>query len=341
MSFRLIYGRSILLINRYVVVLHSIARAIIFYRFRYYKGGIDLETTRTLNPYIAVEGVIGVGKTTLVRMLQQRFAAGVILEAFDENPFLSDFYGDRTRYAFQTQLFFLLSRYRQQQAIPSMLRTKSLFADYFFEKDKLFAHLNIAGTDEIQMYDRLYEALEEKVPQPDLIVYLRAEIDTLMGRIAMRDRTFERQMDRSYIAALRQCYENTFTEYNAVPLLVIESDALDFVRRPEDLDDIEGRIRSALAGVRQPTLLEMAPSAKPRPAWNLVSEPSPEPRTEANWQALGDFLALAEAVGTIGGALSQQAPVGPSGAPDSVRDALHTAHRALAVLANRTGVLLD
>ena len=307
---------------------------------RLIKGGIDL-VTRSLNPYIVVEGVIGVGKTTLVHLLQQRFAADAVLEAFDENPFLSDFYGDRTRYAFQTQLFFLLSRYRQQQSIPSMLRTQSLFADYFFEKDKLFAHLNITGRDEIQMYDRLYEALEEKVPQPDLIVYLRAEVDTLMGRIAMRDRTFERQMDRNYIAALRQCYENTFAEYTTVPLLVIESDALDFVRRPGDLTDIEGRIRSALSGVRQPSLLAMTPSSKPRPAWQLVSEPSPEPRTEANWQALGDFLALAEAVGTIGGALSQQAPVGPSGAPDSVRDALYLAHHALVRLANRTGVELS
>ena len=299
---------------------------------------MDIQTT---NPYIAVEGVIGVGKTTLVRLLQQRFSAGVILEAFDENPFLSDFYGDRTRYAFQTQLFFLLSRYRQQQTAPSFLASRAMFADYFFEKDKLFAHLNIAGPDELQMYDRLYEALAEKVPRPDLVVYLRAEVDTLMGRIAMRDRTYERQMDRSYITALRQCYEHTFAEYTAAPLLVIESDALDFVRHPQDLDDIEGRIRSALAGVHQPSLLKVASPVKARPAWNLVTEHSQEQRTEENWQALGDFLALAEAIGQIGGALSQQAPVGPSGAPDSIRDALCLAHRALVILASRTGVQLD
>jgi deoxyguanosine kinase len=297
--------------------------------------------TRTQNPYIAVEGVIGVGKTTLVRMLQSRFSAGLVLEAFDENPFLSDFYGDRARYAFQTQLFFLLSRYRQQQSIPTMLGTRALFADYFFEKDKLFAHLNITGGDEIQMYDRLYAALEEKVPQPDLIVYLRAELDTLMGRIAMRDRTFERLMDRGYIEALRQRYEVTFSDYTAVPLLVIETDALDFVRRPEDLDDIESSIRSALAGVRQPPLMDLKPPFEPRPAWNLVPEPAPESRTEANWQALGDFLALAEAVGNIGGALSQQAPVSPGGAPEPVRDALYAAYRALSILAQRTGVILE
>jgi hypothetical protein len=157
----------------------------------------------------------------------------------------------------------------------------------------------------------------------------------------MRDRTFERQMDRGYISALRQCYEQTFSEYTAVPLLIIETDALDFVRSHADLDEIEGRIRSSLAGVRQPTLLEISPHSTPRPAWQLISETSPEPRSEANWQALGDFLALAEAVGVIGGALSQHAPVDPRGAPDSIREALHLAHQALVLLANRTGVVLE
>ncbi len=300
-------------------------------------GGNGLNAQILNQPYIAVEGVIGVGKTTLVRLLQERFDAGAILEAFDENPFLSDFYGDRTRYAFQTQLFFLLSRYRQQLSMPSS-RNRTFFADYFFEKDKLFAHLNIAGADELQMYDRLYDALAEKVPKLDLLVYLRADVDTLMGRIAMRDRTYERQMDRSYIAALRQCYEDALAEYTAVPLLVLESDTLDFVRHPQDLDDIEGRIRSALAGVRQPSLLEMSSPLKTRPAWNLVTPPIPEKHSEANWQALGDFLALAEAVGQIGGALSENAPVGPGGAPESMRNALSLAHRALTLLAERTGV---
>ncbi|MDF1513737.1 MAG: deoxynucleoside kinase, partial [Anaerolineae bacterium] len=243
-------------------------------------------------------------------------------------------------YAFQTQLFFLLSRYRQQLTIPSVLGNHTLFADYFFEKDKLFAHLNITGKDEIQMYDRLYEALAEKVPQPNLVVYLKAEVDTLMGRIAMRDRTYERMMDRNYIAALRQCYEKAFTEYDAAPLLIIETDFMDFVRNNHDLDEIEGKIRSALAGVTQPSLLDEVQLLEKRPAWSLITEASPEPRTQANWEALGDFLALAEAVGEIGGALSQQAPVGPSGAPENMRDALYMAHRALVLLAKRTGVEL-
>ena len=227
-------------------------------------------------PYIAIEGVIGVGKTTLARLLQSRFgsrdrmAAETILEAFDENPFLSDFYGDRARYAFQTQIFFLLSRYRQQQRAPELLKQGALLSDYIFDKDKLFAHLNIRGEDELEMYDRLYEALAEKVQPPDLVVYLRAKVDTLMARIAMRDRTYERQMDRNYIAALRQGYEHLFADYEAVPLLVIESDALDFVQSPNDLDAIEQQIRSMLAGVRQPMLPTISISQPESPAWRLV-----------------------------------------------------------------------
>jgi deoxyguanosine kinase len=187
-------------------------------------------------------------------LLQPRFEAQTILEAFDENPFLSDFYEDRDRYAFQTQLFFLLSRYRQQQEAASQLEQGALLSDYFFEKDRLFAHLNIPSPDELQMYDRLYDTLAERVYLPDLVVYLRARVDTLMGRIAMRDRTYERQMDRGYIADLRMAYERLFAGYAGTSLLVIESDALDFVRNPEDLDVVEQRVHSALAGVRQPTL---------------------------------------------------------------------------------------
>jgi len=293
------------------------------------------------HPYIAIEGVIGVGKTTLARLLQPRFDGGAILEAFDENPFLSDFYGDRSRYAFQTQLFFLLSRYRQQQTATERLRRGALLSDYFFGKDRLFAHLNITGEDELAMYDRLYDALSEKVTPPDLVVYLRAEMETLMARIAMRDRTYERQMERGYIAALRQEYETLFARYEATPLLVIDTDNLDFVRQADDLDDIENRIRAALAGVRQPTLPEIGKPVPPRPAWTLISAPTPEPRTEANWQALGDFLALAEAVGRIGGALSQQPPIGPEGAPEEIQAALQDAARALNILSLRTGVSLE
>ncbi len=311
-------------------------------------------------PYIAIEGGIGVGKTTLVRLLYPRFQASQQLEAFDKNPFLSDFYADRTRYAFQTQIFFLLSRYRQQQAIPRDLRRKALISDYFFAKDKIFAYLNLKG-DELTMYDRLYDALSEKIRQPDLVVYLRAETDTLMARIAMRDRPYERQMDRRYIAALRQRYDEYFSNYDTTPLLTIETDDLDFVRNTEDLSEIESRIRAALSGIHQPSLPDMATPTTSRPAWRLhtvghdlasqdivdVNWPDDEVRgealgpVEANWQALGDFLALSEAVGHIGSALSQHPPISPDGAPEMLRQALGNAAYALTSLAQRAKVSLE
>ncbi len=294
------------------------------------------------HPYIAIEGVIGAGKTTLARSLQTRFGGNVLLEAFDANPFLSDFYGDRERYAFQTQIFFLLSRYRQQQGAPELSQQGALIADYFFEKDKLFAHLNITGPDELEMYDRLYAALSEKTPRPDLVVYLRAEVDTLMARIAMRDRPYERAMDREYITALRRGYEMLFAAYTATPLLVIETDDMDFVRRSQDLDDVEHRIRAALSGVHQPSFPEI-PLVSPQWAWDLPAAGGPAESCESarcfqvNWDVLGDFLALTEGVGEIGGALAQRPPVGPEGVSPSVQRALQNTALALTALSQRLG----
>ncbi len=198
--------------------------------------------------YFAIEGVIGVGKTTLARKLQSAFAANLMLEVFEENPFLSSFYSDRARYAFQTQIFFLLSRYQQQRrAVPEFLRSGThLISDYTFEKDALFAGINLQG-DELTMYERVQEALAEKIPPPDLIVYLRAQTETLMQRIALRDRAYERSMEGNYIAELNHAYDHFFLERRrSVPVLTIETDGLDYVRHPEDLAWIENRIRQAL-----------------------------------------------------------------------------------------------
>jgi deoxyguanosine kinase len=197
--------------------------------------------------YIAIEGVIGVGKTTLARLLQPGFEnSELLLEVFEENPFLSDFYSDRTRYAFQTQIFFLLSRYRQQNStVPAILsQEKTLLADYTFAKDSLFARINLHG-DELSMYHRVHEALAEKIPLPDLTVYLSAEVNTLMARIAQRDRSYERSMQRTYIADLVKAYDDFFSTTKS-PYLILDSNHLDFVRFPEHLKLIENRIREAL-----------------------------------------------------------------------------------------------
>jgi deoxyguanosine kinase len=199
--------------------------------------------------YIAIEGVIGVGKTTLARMLQPIFDSRLLLEVFEENPFLSDFYSDRARYAFQTQIFFLLSRYHQQRRTVGELLAQSynLIADYTFEKDTLFAQINLRG-DELEMYYRVHEALAEKITPPELIIYLRAETDILMQRIAQRDRPYERNMEHSYIKDLNQAYENFFADHQSrrSPVLAIDTNHLDYVRQPEDLEWVAERIRQTL-----------------------------------------------------------------------------------------------
>jgi deoxyguanosine kinase len=197
--------------------------------------------------YIAIEGVIGVGKTTLARLLKPTFNAELLLEIFEENPFLSDFYSDRQRYAFQTQIFFLLSRYHQQRrGVYEALKVNPwLISDYTFEKDRLFADVNLAG-DELEMYYKVHEALAEKITKPDLIVYLRADTKVLMQRIAQRDRPYERKMEVDYIDILNHTYETRFTQQPSQKVLTINTNTLDFVRREDDLEYVENAIRQAL-----------------------------------------------------------------------------------------------
>jgi deoxyguanosine kinase len=198
--------------------------------------------------YVAIEGVIGVGKTTLARLLQPAFDAEIILEVFEENPFLSDFYSDRERYAFQTQIFFLLSRYHQQRRTVHEIVSigKNVIADYTFAKDSLFARINLKG-DELDMYYKVHEALAEKIQKPDLLVYLQASTDTLMQRIALRDRPYERQMDRAYIHELNLAYDDFFSrQFDDMPVLTIDSNDLNIVQNPEHLRQVEERIRQRL-----------------------------------------------------------------------------------------------
>jgi len=200
------------------------------------------------HPYIAIEGAIGVGKTTLARILGEMLPAEVLLEVFEENPFLSDFYSDRQRYAFQTQIFFLLSRYRQQhKVIANTLRYDTLVSDYLFAKDWLFAHLNLGG-DELAMYERVHAILGEQIPSPGLVVYLRASIDVLMDRIRYRGRSYERQMERGYIEALQTAYDRFFTEYDQAPVLILDTDGVDIVNDLTARVEVIGRVKSALQG---------------------------------------------------------------------------------------------
>ena len=197
--------------------------------------------------YIAIEGVIGVGKTTLARLLSPAFDAEMLLEVFEENPFLADFYGDRERYAFQTQIFFLLSRYHQQRAAPELLKDHTdLIADYTFGKDALFAGINLKG-DELETYHSVHEALAEKVLVPDLVVYLKADTDVLMQRIAHRDRPYERNMDPGYIHEINRAYDAFFKEtHRGAPVLTLDTNELNYVAHTDDLKYVETRIRQTL-----------------------------------------------------------------------------------------------
>ncbi|RJQ41341.1 MAG: deoxynucleoside kinase [Anaerolineaceae bacterium] len=198
--------------------------------------------------YIAIEGVIGVGKTSLARLLQPSYKSNLLLEIFEENPFLQEFYQDRARYAFQTQIFFLLSRYHQQRNnIPELLQAqKNLITDYTFEKDALFADVNLRG-DELEMYYSVHAALAERIPVPDLTVYLKASTDILLQRITMRDRSYERSMEPDYIALLNEAYENFFNNADRNRnILIIDTNELDFVHNPADLQFIDNRIRQTL-----------------------------------------------------------------------------------------------
>jgi deoxyguanosine kinase len=215
--------------------------------------------------YLVIEGPIGVGKTTLARLLQPQFEAELVLEAFEENPFLSDFYADRVAHAFQTQLFFLLSRYRQQQRIGQVLLGRStlrssLISDYTFAKDRLFAQLNLRK-DELNLYDHLHDLLAQNILQPDLVIYLFADTDVLLQRISSRDRPYEREMDRDYLDAVRRSYIAFFGSYRGAPVLPIDTNQLDIVRRSQDLDHVSGRIRSFLKeGTYQPSLPQLTPA---------------------------------------------------------------------------------
>lgn len=208
------------------------------------------------NRYVVVEGVIGVGKTSLSRLLSERMKGKLVLEEVEENPFLKEFYKDRARYAFQTQMHFLFSRYQQQRELRQMeLFADRTVSDYLFQKDRIFAGLNLTEK-ELMLYDKLVSWLELEVTKPDVVVYLQANTDTLMSRIAKRDRAFEREMEREYIEQLNQAYNHFFFHYTDAPLLVVNTNAIDFVNNTDDFEDLRKRILSHREGTVYYTPLE-------------------------------------------------------------------------------------
>jgi deoxyguanosine kinase len=200
--------------------------------------------------YFAIEGVIGVGKTSLARLLGEKLEAKLILEQSETNPYLEDFYRDPQRYAFQIQLFFLLSRYRQLLNLPQQdLFHKYLIADYIFVKDKIFAYLNLEQRD-LVLYERVATLMEQELPKPDLVIYLQASTERLVTNIKRRKKPYEKHMSSEYIKRLNEAYNEFFFRYSETPLLVINASEIDFVHNEEDLNDLLQQILNPPTGMK-------------------------------------------------------------------------------------------
>ena len=200
--------------------------------------------------YVAIEGPIGVGKTSLAQLMAQELGAKLVLEEFENNPFLPDFYKDPERYAFQTQLFFLLQRYRQQQELRQVDMFQNLLVtDYMFVKDRLFASLNL-NEKEMQLYDTVANLLERNVIKPDMVIYLQADTETLMKNIGKRGREMEEEITYEYLDALNQVYTEYFFRYQETPLVIINTNNIDFVKNKNDLKEVINYIRQPVSGTK-------------------------------------------------------------------------------------------
>ncbi len=200
--------------------------------------------------FIAIEGPVGVGKTSLVQYLAKRLSARTVLETVEDNPFIRNFYGDPRRFAFQTQLFFLLSRYQQQLELKQEdLFHRATVCDYVFQKDRIFAYLTLSEA-ELTLYDRIYKLLDTRVPSPDLVVYLQARPEVLLERVRARNRDWERPIRLQYLEQVVQSYNDYFFHYTRTPLLVINTSDIDFVEKEQHLDAVLEAIRRMRKGTQ-------------------------------------------------------------------------------------------
>jgi len=200
--------------------------------------------------YIAIEGPIGVGKTSLTKLLSVELKSRAIYEQAEENPFLKDFYRDRKKYAFKTQLYFLLNRYQQQKELAQCdLFDRTIISDYIFAKDRIFAYLNL-DKNEVDLYETVYNTLDARVPKPDLVIFLQATPDVLLERVNSRKREYENDISAEYLDRLRQAYNEFFFHYDETPLLVINTSEINFVKNPQDLQLLIKEIKNMRGGTK-------------------------------------------------------------------------------------------
>jgi deoxyadenosine/deoxycytidine kinase len=198
--------------------------------------------------YIVIEGLIGVGKTSLAKLLAKEFNARCILEKAEENPFLPYFYGDRKKYAFQTQIFFLLNRFQQQKELAQLdLFNQVTLCDYLFDKDRIFASINLSDP-ELALYEQIFHLLNGQISSPDLVIFLQAKPEVLLHRIKLRNIHYEKEIDIEYLKILTEAYNHYFFHYDQTPLLVVDTSEIDFVNRKEDLNQLLREIKQMKKG---------------------------------------------------------------------------------------------
>ncbi|NIQ02181.1 MAG: deoxynucleoside kinase [Nitrospinaceae bacterium] len=197
---------------------------------------------------IAIEGAIGAGKTTLTRLLAKQFNAKMVLEVDEDNPFIDKFYEDRSAFAFQTQVFFLLNRYHQyQKLVQGDLFNSVVITDYLFQRDRIFAGLNLEG-HELHLYEQLYNLIKIKIPKPDLVIFLQAETPVLHTRVEKRGRRFEQNMELGYLEEVNRAFNNFFFYYSETPLLVINTNKIDLAGEKFDIQELIHKINNHRIG---------------------------------------------------------------------------------------------